>query len=184
MSVGSKRARARALEMVEKLRPQLEELHAEAIKVRDDSDAVLVALYPILNSDGDLTDEMFDLANRATGFEDVWNACSWIGDLFGHDIGGQLQTHGLRCHEIARGGERDFPRDTIAEVEEPAEPGVIGQPGRVRVVVDHGPLHPLAEGGYLCLVLDEGDDRRLVCSHEEIRAGLVSLPDDDTEAGR
>lgn len=165
-SVRSRQARERALELAQELRPKIEELHAEAMKVRDDSDAVLVALYPIF---GDVTDEMTDLADRATGWGEVWQACRWIGDLFDDGLG-QFSTIGLERHEIERGGERDFPHGTTAKVRRSQTDE------EILVRVKYGPRWPVAEGGYI--VRDDATGTEYRCTHEDIKAGLVSLPDE------
>lgn len=160
-SVTSRAARERALELVEELRPKIEELHACAMQVRDDADAVLVALYPIFD---DVTDETTTLADKATGWDEVWEACRWIGDRFSDGPGQGFSTVGLELHEIARGGERDFPVGTVATV--PRSDGL----STIRAKVQWGPRHPLAEGGYIVRDLETG--KEYICTHEQIKAGL------------
>lgn len=172
VSVRSKQARERVLELVEKLRPELEELHAEALKVRADSDAALVALWPVLgdHDGGYLTDEMYELAEKATGWGEVWKACRWIGDRFGSGPGEDFGTVGLENHEVAR-GERDFPRGTIATVGR-SDGG--GEP--IRVEVEVGPRDPRTEGGYWVREPETG--KQFICTHDQIKEGLESVPTD------
>ena len=165
VSVRSKESRARALALVKELRPKLGELRSLALEVRADNDAALVALYPVLGTnDGHFTDEMYDLARNVTGWDDVWRACSRISDLC------DIDTVGLENHEIARGGERDFPRGTVATVKRSS-----GKQEPLRVEVVETPRHPLAEGGYLVRDLESG--KTYGCTHDDIKEGLESVPE-------
>ena len=164
ISLESRQTRERALELLEQIRPLAEELHTAAVTVRDDVDAILVALYPIF---GDVTDEMFDLAFTATGFEEVWDGCRGIADLFDDTTKSGMSTSGLEAHEIARGGERDFPRGTVASV-------VVGDEQKpMTVEVEWGPRHPLAEGGYIVRNVETG--REYIVSHDKLKAGLDAV---------
>ncbi len=167
-------AQTRALEILEELRPRLAELHQAAIEVRDVNDSILVALFPHIGAtkDGCSTDEMFDLANSVTGWDEVWEAIAEVGDMFSTDLGGGMQTCGLDPHEIARGGERDFPNGTTATLTKED-----GGKEPVTVVVEWGPRHPLAEGGYIVRDV-QNPETTYICTHEDIRAGLESVPSD------
>lgn len=171
---------AAATQAVERLRTlaaeiqlTVDEMSAAVQTVRAGADEVTIALLEHAASID--VDDVMELADKVSGWDDVWELVAGIGDAFGTDTGQGLSC-GMQRHELIR-GERDFPKGTVAVVPDAVEPGVIGEPDMVRVEVEWGPHHPLAEGGYLCIV--HFGDRRIVCTHEEIKAGLQSVPGEE-----
>lgn len=164
--IGSRASAAAIFERAEALMPELEELHAMAIQLRDLNDEILVKLYPVM---GCGTEEVHDLAGRASGWVAVWERLVDIGDLFDASVGLQLQ--GLTLAEIERGGERSFPGGTLADIKDPE-----GLP--IRVMVQRVPLD-----GDQYSVVNMGDiDKYYLCDHAELKAGIVAEEVDELKA--
>lgn len=145
----------RAEEILSKLMPELHELHAAAMKVRDANNQALIALYPYV---GASADEVYDLAGKATGWEALSLKLVEIGGMFEADVIWQGE---MSTAEIAR-GEANIPYGTFARVDDPE-----GRP--VRVMVERVP-----RGGHDNYTVVNADDlqRRYDCGHEELKAGV------------
>lgn len=159
----------RVTALLAEIAPQLDELHAAAMEVREQYHRALIVLYPYL---GTGSDEVHELAAKVTGWGDVWNAVTGsIGDRFTDE--GDMALSGLTNAEIARGGERNFPAGTIATVEDPD-----GNPFRVEVEWSNVGGSP--GGGsdrYQVINLADPTNKRYGCTHEDLKAGLELLPD-------
>lgn len=146
----------RVCAIVATMKPKLDELYALAVEVRDVYDAAMLRIVPLSgHSDG-----VHELIADATGWEDAWSAChAHIGERFYEG----LEVSGLAEDEMKR-GERNFPRGTRATVNDPD-----GRP--MVAIVDWCPCG--ATQGQYKVVDAEDTTRQFLCSHDEIKAGLI-----------
>jgi hypothetical protein len=156
---GVKERADQVLARIERLRPEVEELHAAALEVREEHQKVLLQMVSYVDP---WDDTFHTLAGSVTGWHAVWEkGTEVLGNPFSGDDG--FDSTGLRASELARGGERDFEPGTLADVLDPD-----GRPTRARVKWVLG----VAEEHYTCVDVND-PEKHYRCTHEELREGLV-----------
>src|SRR5690606_27908826 len=134
-----------------------------ALELREDYHQALMALHRAGHAFCDAT---YGAAEAATGWGDVWEQLSRIGDLFsGSD--GDFAVIGMSNVELRR-GEASYPPGTVAAVTDSD-----GRPCRVEVV--HVPTGDKDQ--YSVADLADPVRKGYWCSHDELKAGLESVPD-------
>jgi hypothetical protein len=159
------------------------------------------ALAPIVDALGDLAEDLvrrpaleireaFDLAVSTVGAEGIDPFEDSIGDVIGERTGwaplherivdrlgspyhheGDFDVYGFTMSQTARGGEPDIPVGAFADIPDP-DGKVIG------VAVDNAPERRRIDGRevWAYAVFDQESGTRYWATHEDLKAGLTSLP--------
>ncbi|MGE3621738.1 MAG: hypothetical protein AB7L84_14875 [Acidimicrobiia bacterium] len=163
---------ARAREMVDEIRsavlrvePAVDEIYAKALELRDLYEDVLREIGKdgrSLEQDG-----LLEVVGEAVGWSKVWERLVRLfGDRFSDQAGFDHET--MRGPELRRGGEANFPPGTRARLVD--RDGVSWE-----VEVAHAP-YGQKEDLYTIVTIAEPHDR-FMASHDEIKAGLIEVPD-------